>query len=108
VNRRNTDARAEHLREGLPEFTGQSADATAAALKAHGIPTSRGGRWTARSIIDTREQLAPLTPPITGMHEARMGLGLLRERASPGLKRWRAKKKIGCRRPRPCACSHVR
>jgi soluble lytic murein transglycosylase len=53
----------------LPEFTGQSADATAAALKAHGIPTSRGGLWTARSIIDTREQLAPLTPPITGAEE---------------------------------------
>jgi hypothetical protein len=56
--RRNADARAEQLRDVLSEFTGQSANATAAALNARGIPTARGGRWSARSIIDTRERLA--------------------------------------------------
>jgi DNA invertase Pin-like site-specific DNA recombinase len=55
--RRNANARAEQLREVLSEFDGQSANATAAVLNERGIPTSRGGKWTARSIIDVRARL---------------------------------------------------
>jgi DNA invertase Pin-like site-specific DNA recombinase len=55
--RRNADARAQQLGEVLSEFNGWSANATAKALNDRGIPTARGGKWTARSIIDVRARL---------------------------------------------------
>jgi DNA invertase Pin-like site-specific DNA recombinase len=55
---RNARARAEQLGEVLSEFEGRSANATAKLLNERGIPTSRGGKWTARSIIDVRARLA--------------------------------------------------
>jgi HNH endonuclease len=51
---RNADARAQQLSKILAEFNGQSANATAKALNARGLPTARGGKWTGRSIIDVR------------------------------------------------------
>jgi DNA invertase Pin-like site-specific DNA recombinase len=56
--RRNADARAEQLGDVLSEFDGRSANATAKLLNKRGIPTARGGKWTARSIIDVRARLA--------------------------------------------------
>ena len=57
AQRRNADARAQQLSEVLSEFEGWSANATAKALNDRGIPTARGGKWTARSIIDVRARL---------------------------------------------------
>ena len=37
---------------------GQSANATAKALNARGLPSPRGGKWTARSVINVRSRLA--------------------------------------------------
>ena len=54
----NANARAEQLRDVLSEFAGQSANATAKTLNERGIPTPRGGRWTARSILNVRARLA--------------------------------------------------
>ena len=54
----NANARAEQLRDVLSEFTGQSANATAKMLNERGIPTPRGGKWTARSILNVRARLA--------------------------------------------------
>jgi hypothetical protein len=51
---RNADACAQQLSKILAEFNGQSANATAKALNARGLPTARGGKWTGRSIIDVR------------------------------------------------------
>ena len=56
--RRQADARAQQLGEILAEFTDQSANATAKALNDRGLPTARGGKWTARSIINVRARLA--------------------------------------------------
>jgi DNA invertase Pin-like site-specific DNA recombinase len=56
--RREADARAQQLSEILAEFDGMSANATAEALNARGLPSARGGRWTARSIINIRQRLA--------------------------------------------------
>ncbi len=55
--RRNADARAQQLSEILSEFAGQSANATAKALNDRGLPSARGGKWTARSVIDVRARL---------------------------------------------------
>jgi DNA invertase Pin-like site-specific DNA recombinase len=55
---RNANARAEQLRDVLSEFAGQSANATARVLNERGIPTPRGGKWTARSILNARARLA--------------------------------------------------
>jgi DNA invertase Pin-like site-specific DNA recombinase len=55
--RRQATERAEHLSEILSEYTGQSANATARALNEEGIPTARGGKWTARSVINVRARL---------------------------------------------------
>ena len=54
--RRNADARAE-LGDVLSEFDGRSVNATAKLLNKRGIPTARGDKWTARSIIDVRARL---------------------------------------------------
>ena len=56
--RREANARAQQLNEVLSEFMGQSANATAKALNDRGLPTARGGKWTARSIINVRARLA--------------------------------------------------
>jgi DNA invertase Pin-like site-specific DNA recombinase len=56
--RQQADARAQQLSEILAEFAGQSANATAKALNDRELPTARGGKWTARSIINVRARLA--------------------------------------------------
>jgi hypothetical protein len=45
------------LSEILSEFTDESANATAQALNERGLPSARGGKWTARSIINVRARL---------------------------------------------------
>jgi DNA invertase Pin-like site-specific DNA recombinase len=54
---RQADARAQQLSEIMSEFAGQSANATAQALNERGLPSPRGGKWTARSIINVRNRL---------------------------------------------------
>ena len=56
--RRKADARAQQLSEILSEFAGESANATAQALNERGLPSARGGKWTARSVINVRARLA--------------------------------------------------
>ena len=55
--RRQANARAEQLSEILSEFAGKSANAVAKALNDRGLPSARGGKWTARSIINIRARL---------------------------------------------------
>jgi hypothetical protein len=55
--RRQANARAQQLGEILSEFVGQSANAVAKALNDRGLPSARGGKWTARSIINIRARL---------------------------------------------------
>ena len=55
--RQQADARAQQLSEILSEFAGESANATAQALNERGLPSPRGGKWTARSIINVRARL---------------------------------------------------
>ena len=57
VTRQQADARAHQLSDVLAEFDGQSANATAKALNERRLPTPRGGKWTARSVINVRERL---------------------------------------------------
>src|SRR5215204_2032644 len=57
VTRQQADARAHQLGDVLAEFDGQSANATAKALNERRLPTPRGGKWTARSVINVRERL---------------------------------------------------
>ena len=57
MQRQQADARAQQLSEILSEFAGQSANAVAKALNDRGLPSARGGRWTARSIINIRTRL---------------------------------------------------
>jgi DNA invertase Pin-like site-specific DNA recombinase len=52
--RQQVDARAQQLSEILAEFAGQSAN----ALNDRKLPTARGGKWTARSVINVRARLA--------------------------------------------------
>jgi hypothetical protein len=51
AQRQQADARAQQLSEILSEFAGQSANAVAKALNERGLPSARGGKWTARSVI---------------------------------------------------------
>ncbi|MCP3462926.1 hypothetical protein [Bradyrhizobium sp. CCGUVB23] len=51
--RQQADARAQQLSEILAEFAGKSAN----ALNDRKLPTARGGKWTARSIINVRARL---------------------------------------------------
>jgi DNA invertase Pin-like site-specific DNA recombinase len=55
--RQQANARAQQLGEILSEFAGQSANAVAKALNDRGLPSARGGKWTARSIINIRARL---------------------------------------------------
>jgi DNA invertase Pin-like site-specific DNA recombinase len=48
---------AERLRPVLASFDGLSARAQARELDRRGIATARGGKWTARSVIDVRARL---------------------------------------------------
>ena len=55
--RRQANARAQQLGEILSDFAGESANATAKALNDRGLPSARGGKWTARSVINVRARL---------------------------------------------------
>jgi hypothetical protein len=57
AQRQQADARAQQLSEILFEFAGQSANAVAKALNDRGLPSARGAKWTARSIINIRARL---------------------------------------------------
>jgi DNA invertase Pin-like site-specific DNA recombinase len=57
AQRQQADARAQQLSEILSEFAGQSANSVAKALNDRGLPSARGGKWTARSIINIRARL---------------------------------------------------
>jgi DNA invertase Pin-like site-specific DNA recombinase len=56
--RRQANERAQRLGAILSEYAGQSANGTAAALNERGIPTARGGKWTAHTVINMRSRLA--------------------------------------------------
>jgi DNA invertase Pin-like site-specific DNA recombinase len=61
VRQARADARAQRLQGVFREFEAQgitSANALARALTERGIPTARGGQWTARAVINTRQRLA--------------------------------------------------
>jgi hypothetical protein len=53
----NAQAFAERLRPVLAELADLSANAAAAELDRRGFATARGGKWTARSIINVRARL---------------------------------------------------
>ncbi len=55
--RQQANARAQQLGEILSDFSGESANGTAKALNERGLPSPRGGKWTARSIINVRARL---------------------------------------------------
>ena len=57
VRRNDADARARQLNEIFAEYAGESANATAKALNDRGLPSGRGGKWTARSVINVRKRL---------------------------------------------------
>jgi DNA invertase Pin-like site-specific DNA recombinase len=54
----NADAFAERLRPILAELDGRSANSTAAELNRRGVQAARGGRWTARSVINLQARLS--------------------------------------------------
>ena len=55
--RQQADARAQQLSEIFAEYAGESANATAKALNDRGLPSARGGKWTARAVINIRARL---------------------------------------------------
>jgi hypothetical protein len=57
VNAASAQAFAERLRPVLAELTDLSANAAAAELERRGFATARGGKWTARSVINLRARL---------------------------------------------------
>ena len=57
AQRQQANARAQQLSDILAEFAGESANATAKALNERGLPSARGGKWTARSVINVRARL---------------------------------------------------
>ena len=66
AQRQQADARAQQLSEILFEFAGQSANAVAKALNDRGLPSARGGKWTARSIINIGARLEDASGPSVG------------------------------------------
>jgi Recombinase len=57
------------------EFAGHSANATAKALNERRLPSPRGGKWTARSIINIRGSCQYRTAPkLVGRWQARRDL----------------------------------
>jgi DNA invertase Pin-like site-specific DNA recombinase len=57
ASRQAADARAQDLAAILDEFKGLSANAAAKALNERHVATPRGGKWTARAVINTRRRL---------------------------------------------------
>ncbi len=57
VNAAQAQAFAERLRPVLGELAELSANAAAAELDRRGFATARGGKWTARSVINVRQRL---------------------------------------------------
>lgn len=55
--REQADARARQLSDIFAEYAGESANAVAKALNERGLPSGRGGKWTARTVIDVRARL---------------------------------------------------
>jgi hypothetical protein len=55
--RQQADARAQQISDIVAEFAGQSAHATAKALNERGLPTARGGKWTAHTVNNVRARL---------------------------------------------------
>lgn len=53
----NADAFAERLRPVLAELADHSANAAAVELDRRGLATARGGKWTARAVINVRQRL---------------------------------------------------
>jgi DNA invertase Pin-like site-specific DNA recombinase len=52
------DARALQFGDIFAEYAGMSANAVAKALNERGLPSGRGGKWTARSVINVRSRAA--------------------------------------------------
>ena len=57
-NRDEARQRAEQLRPILAELSGLSANQAAHELNLRGIPTPRGGRWHALTVLRLRQRLA--------------------------------------------------
>lgn len=57
TNAAAAQAFAERLRPVLAELAALSANAAAAELDRRGLATARGGKWTARVVIDVRARL---------------------------------------------------
>ncbi len=55
--RARADARAQQFGDIFAEYAGESANAVAKALNERGLPSGRGGKWTARSVINVRARL---------------------------------------------------
>ena len=55
--RQAADARAQQFGDIFAEYAGVSANAVAKALNERGLPSGRGGKWTARSVINVRHRL---------------------------------------------------
>ena len=55
--RERADARAQQFGDIFAEYAGVSANAVAKALNERGLPSGRGGEWTARSVINVRHRL---------------------------------------------------
>ena len=55
--REQADARAQQLGDIFAEYAGVSANAAAKALNERRLPSGRGGKWTARSVINIRARL---------------------------------------------------
>ena len=55
--RQAADARAKQFGDIFAEYIGVSANAIAKALNERGLPSGRGGKWTARSVINLRARL---------------------------------------------------
>ena len=55
--RERADARARQLSDIFAEYAGESANSVAKALNERGLPSGRGGKWTARTVIDVRARL---------------------------------------------------
>jgi hypothetical protein len=87
AQRQQADARAQQLSEILSEFAGQSANAIAKALNDRGLPSARGGKWTARSTpfrLLPRVRLgALLVVPVTSSTAICSALPVHRGRAHP-------------------------
>jgi hypothetical protein len=55
--RERADARAQQFSDIFAEYAGESANSVAKALNERGLPSGRGGKWTARSVINVRARL---------------------------------------------------